>query len=822
MSKTNEMLELFSFTIDEQSFQQEEIYYMDMPKSWKEYLKARRINDFNYRMTVKPKRLETKLYALFLEIFNISWKGDPWILTAEKLDVELLKDICLSWFAKEEECLTSQLPEDLLNVSLKLIPTTMAEYRENHQENGFVYKWIPSLMAKKFSNNFKGENLTFLREENVQFHHVNFNGIHECMTMPLKKMDEHDPFSYVIQFHLKTRGLKPEQYVLNVSFGIRRYLVKSIDTTQGVHYRNWGSILVSLSNPFQNKRKDKFVQLKYKRGKNNTIKWAEESDQFFSDFLLEKLNPFELFKEPKSYLERDEVKAYIVYSEQMFSYPVIGPDVQAGIGIPEKSSLFNAMKEVFSDLIPLPQAAKVKLTKGMGSVTVPLRHPLNEGDEILFEIWGNEELKETVIQQLLEKEILYRETESDVYRLNTEPALFIRVERKDPTGIVEALSSEQKNGHARHVDKIERMIGIPSDSAKTIISLVEIFEKKYYWPESTDPKNAIREGMARCKRLTQFIYPPDKQVGRKATSHGSRIVNGFYDLLLDAGFLPKRAEKLVREETILAVDLIKMKKGWSNVYIPVITKFTNGELFVKRFGETEWLPLRDSLVNIAKQQVSFLKPEYKDIVKFQAFLRRSVEDLLDTSDEDIVLLIDAKLRSTQKKKWLDVDNESITLNQLPLKEIDKEWTERVKVVRINLTGDVPQYRINVKGEEVPNRNQGLFLDAAGIYYSIGQKPQMMQAPNALMKYDWPSKLIHQQRAIEMIPLGENDLEMRDELVEVVHHLRKLNIAYDVHTNRPYPFHMMNAVKKYLVSAELTEDDGGFVVEFEDDVLVEEL
>lgn len=819
MSKVNEMLELFSFKLDGQSFQQEKIYYMDMPKSWQDYLKAKKINDYKFRMTVQPRRLETKLYALFLEIFNISWKGNPWILTAEKLNVELLKDICLSWFAKEEECLTSQLPEDMLNVSLKLIPTTMAEYRENHSENGFVYKWIPSLMAKKFATNFKGENLTFLREENVQFHHVYFNNTHECITMPLKKMGEYDPFSYVIRFHLKTRGLKPEQYMLNVSFGIRRYLVKPIDTTKGIHYKNWGSILVSLPNPFQHQQKDKFVQLKYKRGKNKTVEWAEESEQFFSDFLIENLDPFELFKEPKGYLESEALKAYIVYSDQMFSYPVIGPNVQAGIGIPEKSSLFNAVREVFSDLTPLPLASKVKLPKGMGGEIVPLRHPFNEGDEILFEVWGNEKLKETVTQQLLEEEILYSETESDLYRLNAEPTLFIRIEGKDPTGIVEALPSEQKNGYARHVDKIERMIGMPSNPTKTIISLVEIYEKKHYWSENTDPKNAIRQGMARCNRLTQFIYPPDKQVGKRTTSHGSRIVNGFYDLLLDAGCLPKRAEKVDWAEKILAVDLIKMKKGWSTVYIPVITKFTNGELFVKRFGVTEWLPLRDSLVDISKQQVSFLTPEYNDRVKFQAFLRRSVEDLLDTSDEDIILLIDAKLRLTQGKKWLDVDNESIELDQLPFKEIDMEWSERVKVVRINLTGDVPQYRINVNGEELANRRQGLFKDASGIYYSIGEKPiTMKKAANALMKYDRPSMLIHQQRAIEMIALGTTDSATRDELVGSVHNLRKLSIAYDVHTNRPYPFHMMNAVRKYLVNAELTEDADDFVAEFEEDIL----
>lgn len=38
---------------------------------------------------------------------------------------------------------------------------------------------------------------------------------------------------------------------------------------------------------------------------------------------------------------------------------------------------------------------------------------------------------------------------------------------------------------------------------------------------------------------------------------------------------------------------------------------------------------------------------------------------------------------------------------------------------------------------------------------------------------------------------------------------------NVHTNRPYPFHMRNAMRKYLVSSELTEDDNGFVVEFEE-------
>lgn len=75
---------------------------------------------------------------------------------------------------------------------------------------------------------------------------------------------------------------------------------------------------------------------------------------------------------------------------------------------------------------------------------------------------------------------------------------------------------------------------------------------------------------------------------------------------------------------------------------------------------------------------------------------------------------------------------------------------------------------------------------------------MQNTHNHDQKYNIPSKHFLHQRLVEFIPLGCKDDEERNQVVDLVHQLRRLTIAYDAHTTLPYPIHMLNSLRKYMM------------------------
>src|SRR5690625_3367001 len=109
---------------------------------------------------------------------------------------------------------------------------------------------------------------------------------------------------------------------------------------------------------------------------------------------------------------------------------------------------------------------------------------------------------------------------------------------------------------------------------------------------------------------------------------------------------------------------------------------------------------------------------------------------------------------------------------------DKE-KERVRVVRVNMTDEVPAYRINRGGNVGYNFASGLFKGVVGLYYSISGKPSSLRRVAAgASKYKAPHIYIAQQQIVEFIPLGCSSEEERDEIAKYVHKLRRLIIAYE--------------------------------------------
>lgn len=795
----NDVLELFSFEMDTTVFETERVYYLNMPVCWRNFIEKDKVS---YKLKVKPSNLGKKLQAVFPTIFHVSWKNnEPWILADKEVDSDFIKLLCLSWFAIESDCAVEELPLEIQQATLKWQSATMGELYKEYKKEEWMFDWIPGLMARKFALMPRNLILSNVTNRELTFQHVYFNGNHECMSNPIKSKEKHGAFSYVIRFSLKTRGGLPEPSILNVNMGIRRILQKGINHHYDIHPKRKGSILISLENPFSqgDSQTHSYTQLKYKKQQNGQVSWVDGADNLFADLLGLQFQPEQILKDPMKYMESTNPSAYAVYSDLIFSSKFNLSKVVSGIGLPEKWALFDLVKNTFQELKPINTCVNIMSRKNsIGNERFPLRHSFAPESMLSLEIWGGEDFYHQAIKTFLSEEIIFDNMDG-TYRLNAEPAVNIKITICNSEKLAEALdSSHDTRAYEKRVRWIEKKTATEKSECLLTMALVEIGLKDDY-QTGTDPKKADRDGLARADRVSQFMYPLDPL--EKEGKEKSRIVNSFFDLLTDHGFLPARANNLNENIIYLGLGMIKGNaKGYRNkdLYLPVVTRLYKNEVKLRLFGNSDWISINEALLASGKLPLSsFLDRPKKDndsVQRYKSFFKRIIDKCLEENEVKIVIMIEAKFRNYS---WKELANPNIIQSGLPfVMDHSKEYS-RVKVVRVNTTDDVPQYRINPDGIVRVNRNKGLFKDTFGIYYSIGQRPDNMQSPLGKQKFDNPKEQMLHQRPVELIPLGTTNQEERDILATWTDQMRKLNIAYPFHTILPYPLDIMKSIKKYI-------------------------
>lgn len=634
-------------------------------------------------------------------------------------------------------------------------------------------------------------------------------------------------FSYVLRTSVITRGCDADRYLLKVSIGIRRYqeLAVVFTSSEGKNFcrlrkRVKSSMLVSISNPMQNTESSvmAFSKLQFKRvwNQKDFTQW-HASDYLFWDVLMGKsLVPDDVLKEPEPFFVGTKgVKALIVHSNQ--AYGQEGVIVQPGIGLPERRQLFELFKKECDLQYQLPLLDEIKSKKKRK------RLPVKTADEmeVTFELWVSREMYEKVIEVLTtpmskpeEQPILVEALGENRYLLNADNQVIIHLVHINPTWMVkelEIVEFGQEKAFKKRVNEIRAGAG---RVALNNMALVEIDNKEEYG-EDKDPKQAIRNGMAACGRITQFIHPlhvGDKQ-GVKDSPH-SRIKNSFFDLLADFGFFPAGLNEISSHDQIVSVDILKRwnNKKRTSEFLPVLSWFDGKQLWLKKLGDSRWLNIKDGLLHANENYVALNDEDYK---RFQGFLKQELEELLVNTTGMVYLMVKASLRF---RWWNNLSNPKIDHQFLPFPNETLPNTHRLRVIRINTTNDdVPQYDIVNGLEDLGiNKKSGLFKDNKGIYYSVGARPSSWQIKKDATKYNMPNKMLMKQNAVEIIPLGCKDENERDKIAIMIDKLRRTNITYDASTVLPFPMHQLKAIKKYWMKKEEFVE-----TVFEEDVLVEE-
>ncbi|MGI2295683.1 pPIWI_RE module domain-containing protein [Paenibacillus sp. GXUN7292] len=815
-------MELFALEIDETLFYKENIYYMKMPESWRNFFNKERI-DGGYKLVYKVEPLGKKLKSIFPEIISVSSDNkmlihdQPWLVSTKPIPQFYIKQLTLGWLAHLKRFSISELPQDIRDLEPTWVSCTFGEV---HQ---FVdkYQWIPGMAAIKFCQEPKFLDLGNELREELEFNHVIFNGKHECISNPLQKSNRHESFSYVIRLELKTRGGDAGRTILNVSLGTRRYLGKE-QIKDGKCFMRSGhacSVLVSVKNPYITNKDRSFSQLKFKKRYGSSsffTAWETALDGLYWDVLNgESFESDSLLVNPKAYYEGNgEITAYVVNNNLFY-----GKSVKAGIGLPEKSALFNLVKSLLVNFGAKELQLIPDITgRTMNDIRFPVVSPNEE--RLTIEIYSSNEMFDTVKRVLTTEQksidtktvTILEELSDSLFRLNCNKEVIVELVHCSNEEIVAELEidkyKEKSLAQSKRVNQIAKQFSRAERQDNPVLAFVEI-EEKDKWREGSDPKKAVREGMKKTGRLTQFIYP----LTEDEAGDMSRIINAALDLFNDYGLFSNNVNKINVPGTLLSITVLKA----GNNFLPAISRLVDAELSIKILGVDSWMTLQEAALKM--DDAKFLdrpRKENRSSEVFEAFVSNAIQDELDRSSGQVIVLVNVTLRNG----WLrSIGNAKIQRDRVPFLNERLANESRLKFIRINATEDVPQYRIIID-DELKNYNKasGIFKDTIGAFYCVGGRPSAWKGiSNDATKFSSPSKQLLQQRAVEYIPLGAKDEEEMDELAILADHLRRIGLTYDKHTILPYTMRVLNSLSKYISG---NEDGYDYDAEFDEEVEVE--
>ena len=243
---------------------------------------------------------------------------------------------------------------------------------------------------------------------------------------------------------------------------------------------------------------------------------------------------------------------------------------------------------------------------------------------------------------------------------------------------------------------------------------------------------------------------------------------------------------------VFSFAIIEMA-GESNIYL--LTKYDKDGLFVKDISKSksdsfvsEWTRVEDFPL-IANRYINGGRNVKMEEV---ALWNRIETEMNSINAKENILLISA----SERKLLKDLTNSKITKGIRVLKDV-----ENLTLVRINDFNDAPfgaVYGIEENNGETllsPKNDQGLFKYDNNIYYSKSGRGATLQKPGTLTNTRFgENQSIKARRSIELCVVS-NHLDNNDEVASLVSSLRRITIAYEVSTNKPYTLHIVEQLAK---------------------------
>lgn len=578
-----------------------------------------------------------------------------------------------------------------------------------------------------------------------------------------------------------------------------------------------------------------FNQIKVSK-KKTTFEIERTSDEFFLEQMGIELDP--LISQPELGLVFDgTVDPTTELDFELIALIGINGNETAetatGVGLPERSEMFQLVRERLSRLTPKAPLVSVEGVNKKGNFTLKGVGSLKGIEQVVlkdvydWEFNGKEKKLNRYAFKSHHRQVSMGictdnpEVYQDIVKATrlllklTEPMDSNRF--KNEAG-VEVTFHELTNQFVAQFDKGDvsekkERFGQISNLIQTQfprldMAIIEIPD--YHKKESTrllDTKSLVRAAFQQNQVLTQFVQTNHHQM--------DVYLSAVQDLLSVSGF---RDAVLVDDMgDCVFLGLTSVSTGnRENRY--VFSKMENGQLYLKLYPYKEWQLSHELMkgLNQAVYEGSKIKKLLEAKVNFKRWVEDTINETILASTGLIYCYLTTNLRRQgffpmmRNQDFFELDE------WLRQRKLDVIPDERLRWIRLNDEEEVPAYYLyknsqldfnqldgfsgdpKVFGDyKGVNRDKGVFRGSNQTYYLIAGRPDSMQTNKGFTKLMAPTIPLRRQALLEVTIRGHQSESEADQIATLTQNLRKSTLTFNTEVKYPYHLHVSHYVGQYL-------------------------
>lgn len=859
------------------------LYHVAFPKRLKEqFLDLEATSNYKFNksfyslpFTTLNKLIERTLGMTGMTTVTLTSVDDHWLTFVEEVDSKKLSKIIKLWISafyidntelkekrkenndvvkEKAELLIQCITDDDFVCKLDNEPTVLVN--DNYEVQNECYSVLPLIIVK----HLEGKKISLNNNE----YHLCSAGIHELFTKPtdIKSGKGTRKISVGIYISVQTIPSSLRGY-LNVEFSLKRWIPEP-EENRKVFIPNDKISFLGISEYHYQKIIGRYYSLEKK------LAWTKTDCLWFSSLYPGTTLPDmdAVVKNPDNY-QNGQFDIYIPLDTQMGGYK---HNVKVGLTSPDLDKAFNSVRELLTEYCD-PQVATSK------DLNIKLNHfNLDDYFDPDFKVKEDggfiKHLSNAIDNKKLTIEIWYKKGGNKdhskcadiIYnKLQEHFNGIIEIKRCDINGYDKIFESKPSEDFFNRVQSIQDNVK-PIEENNCCLAFVILEGKDFYNQErinlhlknygsgalrSSDPKNAIRLGLALTGRLSQFITPGQLLKGeenaestnddvdyekeleklekglrktkpqRKSSNHVNLVLqNALIDGYRQLGLLPNiKSSNRLHDHIFMGIETMSYLSLVGGRYMnpfPIVSivdlrdKKEKVYVYCDLFCKQE-LPYNEFLIEAAKYAAEIIR-ERQRINYSVGKLTEFINSYLLT--HSVTLMVENN--ALNQKVIKGISNKSILNNDMPegstplvLNNLNKgvnipnsvTGVEAIIRVRSAYNHQVPGYYTE-KTDKGYQRISGLF-EWHGTYYSLAAAPhQDSYAYSSTLSAMDDNKLFSHRRLLEEYPVYVKESDKTIDYLAFVHNLRDLAIqSMNVQTIMPFPLEIIEAdkIREYMIS-----------------------
>jgi hypothetical protein len=792
-------------------------------------------------------------------------EDQDWLLTYRRIDSRALFNLIAAW-VRAQKASPDQIAATLAQLDVADLDRRWSQLNvdlTSPQYRDLAFRLLPMEIAAVLSHSD-----AVCDHGDLRFRRCTSDTGAELISWPPLRIEQQTPYSVKIGITAQTIPTSNELFVY-LSFGVRRWMPER----GTLAFSHGHSVYLAPTVPYltglKNSRHFGRARIKRMRGvdADGGATYGPRWDDALARVLreagcLSRLpDPQQITDKPLDYLQREGEAAALVYSTGM-----LGKEkVSAGLSPADREPLMQWVAEMLAPhlraLVPqhrVPISIYPRLRRAANisadAATFPNQIHKVVGPRLDVELFTDTAQATTyaldALMARLGVDLPAAEQVTDKVTLIDCGPLMLGLRRPLAAGITSDLdrdaSGAGRNIKAAVEDRIAHIEAALPRAAVPTVALVEIAGPDSYTGarRGGDPIFAIRHGLLRTGRLSQFITPvvqpkkpPRVKEGREPSdANKERFVSAVDDLFRQLGVRPTALPKppantIEHQPALLAFWVIRQNKGrvWGlGRQVPIAVLIDPaGEHVQLSAPQVDWQPLHTGLLEVGKRYLNVeLKAGSDEITRF---VKETVDAVVGTYPDVLMLTHAQNLRSG----WKFLSNSQLRLDQLAFGGDDPQMIAKYPGLR--------HVRIRtVEGKETPE----CFGVSAGdsgqplglwryvfdrVFGSTGSKPisasNAIKAVSKIAPYEHNDQMrapksgaqVWNQQFIEIFVAALQPGDKPEHWAAIAHDLRWGAPYSDVTTTLPWPLHLAAQVDEYLLPKKISMlDPADPVAEEEDD------